>query len=359
MDIGPFSQPANVASFEDVFRFVGFTIIRFCIFSAHALIFGLVPFSLLVLRPSFKVLGDEFWDGARRRLSGRLEGLVRAALVASFIATTIAILLQAVLVSEVSGSDVGRSSFDAALGTSFGRWLALRIPVLGALAVLLVNRVSRSLLAGAGDDRNAPPAAWWATWSVLGAILLSTSSFTGHAAVAQPVGLSLANDVVHLLAGATWFSGIVVLAIVLPDAWSRDPSHRIQILTPVVVRFSTVAAASVAVLAITGTLNSFLNVGAWSDLVTTNYGRTLALKISLFLGVLALGGINHYWVRERLRRAAEAHARTNAPSLFRRTIAAELVIALLLLGMTGVLAGFGRTKQTGPAMTPTTPAARP
>jgi copper transport protein len=358
MDIGPFSQPDGLAPFEDVFRFVSFTIVRFCTFSAHALVFGLVPLSLLVLRPSFKPLRGDFWDGARSRLSGRLEGLMRAALLASFVATIIAILLQAVLVSEVSGGEVGRSSFDAALGTSFGRWYALRIPLLAGLAVLLVNRVSRSLLAGAGDARDAPPIAWWATWGVLGAILLSTSSFAGHAAVAQPLGLSLANDVIHLLAGAIWFCGIVVLGIGLPDAWRRDPSHRIQILTPVVVRFSTMAAASIAVLAITGTLNSFLHVGTWSDLVSTNYGRTLALKIGLFLGVLVLGGINHYWVRERLRKAAEANASTNAPSVFRRTIAAELIIALLLMGMTGMLVGLGRTKETGPATTPTSPAAR-
>jgi copper transport protein len=358
MDIGPFSQPSNLAPFEDVFRFVTFTIVRFCTFSAHALLFGLVPVSLLVLRPSFTSLRGEFGDGARRRLSSRLEGLVRASLLAALIATIIAILLQAVLVSEVSGGEVGSSSFSDALGTSFGRWYALRIPIIGGLAVLLVNRVSQSVLAGAGDDRRAPSLGWWATWGLLAAVLLSTSSFAGHAAVAQPLGLSLFNDVIHLFAGATWFCGIVVLAIGLPDSWRGTSSRRIEVLAPVVVRFSTVAAASVAVLAITGTLNSFLHVGALSDLVSTSYGRTLVLKIGLFLGVLVIGGVNHYWVRERLRKAAEAHASTNAPALFRRTIAAELIIALLLMGMTGMLVGLARTKETGPATSPSSPAAR-
>jgi copper transport protein len=358
MDIGPFSQPSDLAPFEDVFRFVSFTIVRFCTFCAHAIVFGLVPVSFLVLRPSFKSLQGEFWDGARRRLSIRLEGLVRAGLLASLIATIIAILLQAVLVSEVSGGEVESSSFSAALSTSFGRWYALRIPILGGLAVLLVNRVSTRVLAGAGDDRPAPARAWWATWVVLAAVLLSTSSFSGHAAVAQPLGLSLANDVIHLFAGAIWFCGIVVLAIGLPDTWRRGSrSDRVQILAPVVVRFSTVAAISVTVLAITGTLNSFLHVGALSDLLSTSYGLTLLLKIGLFLGVLALGGVNHYWVRGRLRKAAEANADTNAPAIFRRTIAAELIVALLLMGMTGMLVGLARTKETGPATTTLTPEA--
>jgi putative copper export protein len=358
MDIGPFSQPSNLAPFEDVFRFVSFTIVRFCTFCAHAFLFGLVPVALLVLRPSFSSLRGEFGDKARRRLSLRLEGLVRASLLASLIATIIAILLQAVLVSEVSGGEVGSSSFSAALSTSFGRWFALRIPILGGLAVLLVNRLSPSLLAGAGDDRRAPTVAWWATWGVLAAVLLSTSSFAGHAAVAQPLGLSLANDVIHLFAGAIWFCGIVVLAIGLPDAWRGESSNRVRVLAPVVVRFSTVAAASVAVLAITGTLNSFLHVGNLSDLISTSYGRTLLLKIGLFMGVLVLGGVNHYWVREKLRKAAEANASTNAPAIFRKTIAVELIIALLLMGMTGMLVGLGRTRVTGPATSPSSPAAR-
>jgi putative copper export protein len=217
---------------------------------------------------------------------------------------------------------------------------------LAALAVLVVGRVRRSVLAGTGDDRASPGRVWWIAWGLFGAALLATSSFAGHAAVAEPRALSIANDVVHLLAGATWFTGIVVLAVVLPDGWAgQDAAARIDLLSPAVVRFSRIALIAIGVVAVTGTLNSFLDVAELDDLVDSAYGRTLALKIGLFLAVLALGGINHFFLRARLERARAERDPRRAPGLFRKTIAAELVVALGLMGLSGILVGQARTKQ--------------
>jgi putative copper export protein len=205
--------------------------------------------------------------------------------------------------------------------------------------------VRRSRLAGAGDDARPPGRAWWLGWGGFGLALLATNSFSGHAAVATPRALSIANDVVHLAFGATWFAGIIVLAVALPDGWSgQSPAGRNGLLAPAVVRFSRVALVSITIVALTGTLNSFLDVNALGDFLHTGYGRTLAIKIGLFLLILALGGINHFFLRARLERGGEGEA-VGAQRVFRRTIAAELAVAIGLMGITGLLVGEARTKE--------------
>jgi putative copper export protein len=331
---------------EDL-RSVAYTLARFAGFSANAFLFGLVPIALLVLRPAFRRLDGDEWAAGRRRIGSRLEGLVQASLIASATATAIALLLQAVLVAQLNRQRLDFDSFTSSLNTSFGQWYLLRFPLLAGLAFLVVGKVRRSVLAGAGGDERPPGAVWWGGWGAFGLALLATNSFSGHAAVAEPRGLALLNDVIHLASGAIWFAGIIVLAVVLPDGWrGKDSATRVRLLAPVVVRFSKVALASITVVAITGTVNSLLDVNALNDLVDTGYGRTLALKIGLFLMILVLGGINHFFLRARLERASEASEATGAQRLFRKTIAAELTIAIGLMGMTGVLVGQARTKES-------------
>lgn len=330
---------------EQALREVSFVLVRFSVFSAGALLFGLVPVALLVLRPAFARLDGEGWDEARARVSARIEGFVQAALVATAVATALGLLLQAILVSEFQPGDIGSSSFSSVFESTFGRWYLVRLPLLAGLAVLLVGRVKRSLLAGAGDLGRGPAPLWWALWGAMALVLLATSTLSGHAAVARPRPIALVNDVVHMVAGATWFAGIIVLGAALPEAWrTRNGGSVLQLLAPAVLRFSQLAMISIGVVAATGIVNGLLHVGAAGDLYGSGYGRALALKVLLFLGIMALGGINHFVLRDRMRRGAPADAE-RARRQFRRTIAAELAIGIALFGMTGVLVGQSRTRQ--------------
>ena len=327
-------------------REVSLVLVRFSVFASAGLLFGLVPVSLLVLRPAFAGLSSEGWAEGRARVASRLERLVRAALLATAVATAIGLLLQAILVSEFLPGDIGSSSFSSVFGSTFGRWHLLRFPVLAGLAVLLIGRVQGSLLAGTGDSARSPAPAWWVLWGLFAFVLLATSTLSGHAAVARPRGVAVVNDVVHLIAGSTWFAGIVVVGAVLPDAWSRDNGDRaLDLLAPAVVRFSLVALVAIFVLAATGVVNGFLNIATINDLYDSGYGRSLALKVLLFLGIVTSGGVNHFFLRDRMRRGALVDA-VRARRLFRKTIAAELAIGMLLFGMTAILVGQARTRQT-------------
>jgi copper transport protein len=261
-------------------------------------------------------------------------------------ATSIGLLLQALLVAEFEGGEVTGSSFDAVFATTFGQWYLLRLPLLAAAMVLLVGRVGKVALKGAGgDEEEGPSRAWWAGWLVIGLLLLSTSTFSGHAAVASPQVVALVSDVVHLAAGAIWFTGIIVLALILPDAWrGEEEQTRINLLAPAVTAFSRVALISVLIVGVTGVINSFLNIGSWNDLLDTGYGKAVLFKIILFLVVLALGGTNHIYVRSRLDREARSDSSNGAHRLFRRTIAVEVALAIGLMSVTGVLVGLARTR---------------
>jgi putative copper export protein len=333
--------------FENALRDVALTLTRFAGFAANALVLGTLAVIVLVLRPTFASLDAETWARGRARLAERLEGLVHSALVAAGAAAALALVLQTVLTAELQGGEVDSDSFFAVLETSFGPWYAARLPIVAGLLVLLTGKVRQWALARKGVDSSVAGGAWWGAWGVLGVALLATSSFSGHAAVATPRALSLGNDVVHLVAGAIWFAGIVLLSVALPDAWvGEDDATRLQVLSPAVRHFSHVAMVAIGTVLVTGVVGSILHVGHPGDLVHTPYGRTLAIKIAFFGLILALGGFNHFVIRKRFETALEkAESAGSATTTFRKAIAVELAIGLILMGLTGWLTGQPRTRK--------------
>lgn len=329
--------------FEETFREIAFTCVRFLAFSAHAFLLGAPAVLLLVLRPAFGRLDPEAWATGRTRLADRLEGVVQSAFIASAVATAAAIALQATLVAELNEGDLSQPSFLSVFSTTFGQWHLFRYPLLAGLVVLLSGKVRQWSLQV--DGRGAARS-WWAGWLLLSVGLLATHSFTGHAAVSSPRALGLLNDIVHLVFGSVWFAGIVILAVLLPDAWrAKGDDDRLSLLGPVVSRFSKVALVSITIVAITGTLNSFMNVAFLNDMVDSPYGLSLTVKILFFLGILAMGGINHFFLTKRLQRGAEDGRAGAAQRFFRMTIAIELALALTIMGVTGWLTGQSKTKQ--------------
>jgi putative copper export protein len=331
---------------DDALRNTAFAIVRFTSFSSGALLFGIPVVLLLALRPSLTEITGEEWIDVRKRIRFRISQLVTASLIAALAAASIGLLLQTTLVAELRGGRMGQSAFDAVINTTFGRWYAVRIPLVFALAIALGGRAGKRFLAGAGDEETSPRPAFWTIWIVLGMTLLVTNSLSGHALASSPAFLTVANDLVHLSAGSVWISGIVMLAVVLPEALRRlEGEPQVKLLGPVVIRFADVALISISIVAITGVVNTLVNVAHPSDLMDSSYGLTLVTKLALFAGVLAMGGVNHFYIRRRFKRALEGSGSTRARSLFRKTIVVELALAVGLLAVTGILTGSARTRR--------------
>jgi putative copper export protein len=318
--------------------------VRFVVFASQALLFGLALIVPFVARPAFSA-SQEIGSENRSRVTRRLARILLGALIVTLVGSGVVFYNQILIAGEVGGVDGLLDATNSVLTSSFGQWYVLRVSLCGALALTLWGRVRTWALAGAGGPEARPPIRWWIGWSVLSFALLATTSLTGHAAGADRPTLAVSNDVVHLGAGAIWMSGIVLLLFVLPAAMTTpEPGKQLSILAPAVDRFAPIAFGSIAIVAVTGVLNSILHIAAMGDLIGSGYGRALAVKLCGFLCILALGALNHFIFRKQLVRANARRELTSSSRALRRSVALEVTIAVVILGAASTLVGLPPTK---------------
>ncbi|HET7718784.1 MAG TPA: copper resistance protein CopC, partial [Acidimicrobiales bacterium] len=150
-------------------------------------------------------------------------------------------------------------------------------------------------------------------------------ALSGHAEASSVPWFAVAVQWAHLVAVGAWVGGLVWLLLAL----RRDDPGRGRGLAR---RFSTVAGATLGVVAVTGALRALDEVGAWDRLVDTSFGVALLVKVALFAALAALGA------RNRFRHVPNAGAGRHAG--LRRTVRAEVVIGAAVLGAAAVLAGL-------------------
>ena len=147
-------------------------------------------------------------------------------------------------------------------------------------------------------------------------------ALTGHAASAMPRLLTGPALWLHVLCAGFW------LGALLPLLWSlRLPPRDAG---AVLARFSTVAMAAVAILAVAGGVLAWVQLGG--DLValwTTAYGQRLLLKLALVAGLLALAVVNRFVLAPGV-----AAGRPAAASALRRSLAADVALGLAVLAVT-------------------------
>lgn len=248
------------------------------------------------------------------------------ALAASSAAATLAtVLIQGPYSSQSSlGSALSVSNAAEMLSTRFGQAGLARAVVLCAIAVLLV--IARRVDRGSSEGRSFPLVA---AAAALGAAAMATVSAGGHAAAGRLVPLALANDVVHLFAGALWLGGLVPLCL-----WTlRAATPGIGVI---VNGFSRLAIWCVAVLAATGSFAAWRQVGSVNAATSTIYGRLLLAKIALFVVVLGLASRSRARSRELVERTEE---QTEPATGLRRMVVVETVAAVAILAVTALLVG--------------------
>ena len=165
----------------------------------------------------------------------------------------------------------------------------------------------------------------------------------GHAAAQAPVALNLPANVLHVLAVGAWLGGIVVLVAVLRHATARlEAADRTRLLAAAVARFSTLAGVAVAVILASGVVQSLLAIDAVLPARRhAPIGRAVLIKLVLLAGIVALGWRNRSRHLPALRAAAAGDAAPGRAGVaLRRTLRAELAIAVVVLGTTGALAGY-------------------
>jgi copper transport protein len=122
----------------------------------------------------------------------------------------------------------------------------------------------------------------------------------GHAESQSPVRLlNVTDQWVHMLAAAVWVGGLVWLLLGLRslDGVARASAVR---------RFSQMAFAAVALLAVTGILRAVPEVGSAGALVSTSFGVTLLVKSGLFVVLMGVAWRNRYRLVPRIAGSAPA-----------------------------------------------------
>jgi copper transport protein len=164
------------------------------------------------------------------------------------------------------------------------------------------------------------------------ALAVWSPALVGHTRAYEPSTLLVVTDALHLTAGAVWLGGLVGLALTL-TALAGRPRDAAGLLA----RFSTTAAALLAVLAISGVLLAWRILGSWSGLVDTTYGLLLLTKVGLAAVVVALAALNRYRLLPRVPDGGHEQQRRGA-LLVRKVVVTEAAVLVAVLAVTGFLA---------------------
>jgi copper transport protein len=269
--------------------------------------------------------GDEAdgGDGARDD-RGRAPGATAGATDA----TAMARLRTVALAGALVGATGALVALVAMLAESAGRDLAAAVGLVAELAP--DTRTGRlGLLRVALGLAAASAAALVPVWRrspvpvlVLGGGALAATALAGHAWTAPARWLAAASDLVHLGAVSVWTGGLLALLVALPLV--PTASDRLRLAS----RFSGLAVAAVAVVALSGTLSAWQQLDGPGDLTATGYGRLLLAKLAGFVVLVTLGWVN----RSRL---VALVGRTVAP--LQRTLRVEVVVAAVVLALTAAL----------------------
>ena len=90
----------------------------------------------------------------------------------------------------------------------------------------------------------------------------------GHAAAGDSTRESIAFQWTHVAAVGVWIGGLVALLLGVRGAPSEAKAAAVR-------RFSTVAAAGLVIVVATGIVRAVEQLGSWSELWTTGYGRAV------------------------------------------------------------------------------------
>ena len=159
-------------------------------------------------------------------------------------------------------------------------------------------------------------------------ILLACEGWSGHAAAWGLAGSI--TMVVHVVGASAWIGGLVPLGRFVRAA--QQHRYSITDARSVLLRFSHLGMAAVALIAVTGAVNTWRMLGMASDPMDA-YGRVLLAKIVLFGFMLVLAVANRYWLMPQLGGPGRPLGSLVRTILMEQALAAGVLLAVSVLGL--------------------------
>ncbi len=288
--------------------------LRWTVYAALLSAFGLAAFGMLPARPVER--------GVVTLL--RLPTLLAGLAVAGLLASAAQIMAMAAAMAGVAVLNLDRQTLiDLIAGSAVGyAWLA-------RMAALV-------LLGIAGISLRRRPSAMLGLAVVSSGIAVATLAWTGHGAMDEGGRgwIHLGADVIHLLAAGGWLGAIAALLLLLRPSVAADPSS-LAVAHRGLERFSGTGTLLVALILVTGIVNSWLIVGPahFFDLPASPYGQLLLAKVMLFVAMLGLAAANRFRLVPALETAIAAGDHRQALGAMRRSLVLEIGCAIIILGL--------------------------
>lgn len=145
--------------------------------------------------------------------------------------------------------------------------------------------------------------------------------------------LSRTVNPLHVFAASMWIGTLFVMVVAgittaLSGAFAT--SDRGAAVAGLVNRFTTLALLSAGVLVLSGATTAWIHLGTLEALWTSDYGKTLIVKLTLVAVVFLLGGYNNWRVKPSL-------GTQDAGRRMKRSATFEIAIAAIVLIVTAVL----------------------
>lgn len=347
--VGGGASPALVeqAKPDDELNPLSQAIPRWLAFVTIMVFIGALALRLLVTAPAVERLPDE--DRAPMlAASDRLLLALAGVAIACFVPATLA-----QLVNEAADPDAGLgfwqsikpgAIWDYLTGTPDGHLWLVRLGLTAVAAVVAIPAAIGAMRGSVHDPRRVG--------RVMGVGLgLATAELVARVIPTKPPPawprqiFTNSLDFGHMFSASIWIGGLAGLAVL--GARLRVPAQRRGRFWPVSLsRFSVVASVCVGAMILTGLWTAWIHVGPPRLLFHTLYGETLLVKLVLVLILVGLGAVNQLWLLPRVSALRESGESGSAVSVvlrhFRRFVALEAVVGILILLVVPFLSGSAR-----------------
>jgi putative copper resistance protein D len=289
-------------------------VIRSVHFAASVLAAGTVAFVVLVAEPAASAANGS--PAGFAALRQRWNWLIWIALAVAMLSGALWLVLLAAAILNAPVADVWLNGgiWSVLTDTRFGQVWSARAALAVLLAALLTWPSTRWLQLAAA------------------AALIALPAFIGHAGATPGTAgdIHLASDIVHLLAAGAWLGGLPALAMILAHARRAPELAWREVAIRATVRFSRLGIIGVGALLASGIVNSWNLLSGPGDLLSTDYGRLLLLKIGLFVAMVGIAAVNKFRLTPRL-------AAIDAMRSLQRNSLIETGLGVCVLAVVGAL----------------------
>lgn len=154
-----------------------------------------------------------------------------------------------------------------------------------------------------------------------GAAAMLGDVLNSHAAAGSDDAINVALQWVHIAAGAIWLGGLLALLIGIRELTGEPRGTAVR-------RFSTLAGIALVLVAVTGTIRAWVEVGAWDRIWGDAFGYLVIVKASLIVALALLGAVNRFVNVQKAPRVVTG---------LRRVGSTEVLVALSALVVAGAL----------------------